>query len=109
MSIVPSIMAYSKSGSPDNALKRIPKTPFTAQAAKAPEDSNSTAQTQDADLAAGRAGLGNPKNRFETAGVILAATTRIAGLARNQRRNLSLPLPIVKIRRIKARLLGSEP
>ena len=32
--IVPSIMAYSKSGSPDNALKRISKTPFTAQRRK---------------------------------------------------------------------------
>src|SRR5271166_4691955 len=32
--IVPSIMAYSKSGSPDNALNRISKTPFTAQRRK---------------------------------------------------------------------------
>src|SRR5208282_6654838 len=29
--IVPSIMAYSKSGSPDKALNRISKTPFAAQ------------------------------------------------------------------------------
>jgi hypothetical protein len=40
-----------------------------------------------------RAGPGNPKNRFDKAAVILAAATRIAGLARNQRRN-PLPLPI---------------
>ena len=32
--IVPSIMAYSKSGSSDNALKRISKTPFAAQRRK---------------------------------------------------------------------------
>jgi hypothetical protein len=29
--IVPSIMAYSKSGSPDNSLNRLSKTPFVAQ------------------------------------------------------------------------------
>ena len=32
--IVPSIIAYSKSASPDNALKRLSKTPFTAQRRK---------------------------------------------------------------------------
>ena len=48
--IVPSIMAYSKSGSPDNALKKISKTPFTAQRRKR-RKINSTAQIQDADSA----------------------------------------------------------
>jgi hypothetical protein len=38
-----------------------------------------------------RAGAGNPKNRFDKAAVILAAATRVAGLARKQRRN---PLPL---------------
>ena len=89
--IVPSIMAYSKSGSPDNALKRILEHTFHRPAAKAPEDRIPPPKFR-MQIPPRRAGAGNPKNRFEKAAVILAAATRIAGLARKQRRN---PLPLL--------------
>ena len=92
--IVPSIMAYSKSGSSDNALKRISKTPFAAQRRKRRKIEfhrpNSGCRSRQ-----GGAGAGNPKNRFDKAAVILPAATRIAGLARKPRRN-PLPLPIAQ-------------
>ncbi len=88
--IVPSIMAYSKSGSPDNALKRLLRKHLHRPAAKAPEDRIPPPKFR-MQIPPRRAGAGNPKNRFEKAAVILAAATRIAGLAWKQRRN---PVPL---------------
>ena len=98
--------AYSKSGSSDNALKRDLENTLRRPAAKAPEDRNQPPKFR-MQIPTRLAGAGNPKNSFDKAAVIMAATTRIDGLARNQRRN-PLHCPSLKIRQIKARLLISS-
>jgi hypothetical protein len=87
--IVPSIVAYSKSESPDKVLNRLSKTPSVAQRRKR---RNTEFQFPNSEGGSRRGApvRGNPERGFDKASIVLAMPTGIAGLARNEK---SSPLP----------------
>ena len=104
--MVPSIMAYSKSGPPDNTLKRLSNTHFFAHRRKRLKVEFQFQLVWK--VTPWRAGARHPEHRLQKQPVIRCRPAWFPRLARKKRRHL-LPLRISQNQPTPCRLLSRQP